>query len=751
MNMLLFDIEATGLLDEQDLRIHCICDQSGEVSYEEWLGRLMAVDIVVGHNILGYDLPLLSKLHGFKYDVDTYMLTSGGIRVRVLDTLVLSRLIWPDRPGGHGLLNWSKQVGTFKPEIECWKNLSHDQYVHRCNEDVKTTEAVLNACLKETGGILGRPELTIVELFDYWKLPMAIDTHYTHIMSKQEIHGVRFNIELAKQTVRKLDEEMEAIKAKWEPTLPQTKSKKGDLNYPPKKQMLAPPKHPYKKTGGLTKAAQDYLAKSFIKTEKLDEAKVFTEKYLEWCSDNNQKPTGRHTDPVNLTKNLTLDNDDGIKQYLIDHCGWRPTIWNYKLVTGTKSFEKGPDGKPIRTTPRIREKAGAKNLCPHLESLQAEFAKDYIYYLTLKHRRQTIKSPVNDEKGWLNHQRLKIDGRLPAGYSGSTNCFTADTLILTENGHRYWADIKVGDRVLTHKDRMMPVTDVFENGLQEVYKVTLENGIETKVTGNHCFLVNDIFWGDDKKLEWVRADELEHSMSVFAYPEKEEWAQWRDEPILVSSWGRVQSLKSGKMYKSRAAEKEGGRQIIDIGLKDGKFRSFRAARLVLEAFKGLGKDTHCLHKNDVPFDDHISNLYEGTDYENAQDKKKYGIHEEARRKNSKISNDDVELIKQGGKLPEEFAKIFGVTLKYIKMIQKGQRRVKRTIESKEFSVELCQIKAVQKIGKRYTYGIAVDEDESHLTDGIFTHNTHRVKHRCVANVPKVSAIYGKEMRGMFCV
>ena len=117
MKILIYDCEATGLLDEQDLRIHCICDQSGEISYEQWLGKLRSVDVLIGHNILGYDLPLLSKLHGFTYSVDTFMLTTGDIHIRVLDTLVLSRLIWPDRPGGHGLLNWSKTVGTFKPEI----------------------------------------------------------------------------------------------------------------------------------------------------------------------------------------------------------------------------------------------------------------------------------------------------------------------------------------------------------------------------------------------------------------------------------------------------------------------------------------------------------------------------------------------------------------------------------------------------------------------------------------------------------
>ena len=94
----IFDIETDGLLD-QLTRIHSLCiliKETGQVisctddhpdymSVEYGLGVLAKADVIVGHNIIKFDIPAIRKV----YPEWTY----GG---RVFDTLVASQLIWSD-------------------------------------------------------------------------------------------------------------------------------------------------------------------------------------------------------------------------------------------------------------------------------------------------------------------------------------------------------------------------------------------------------------------------------------------------------------------------------------------------------------------------------------------------------------------------------------------------------------------------------------------------------------------------------
>ncbi len=73
-------------------------------------------DIIVGHNILKFDLPALKKLYGFEPD--------GCVR----DTLIMSRLVYPDQKnqdfklpdlprnliGSHSLKAWGHRLKMHK-------------------------------------------------------------------------------------------------------------------------------------------------------------------------------------------------------------------------------------------------------------------------------------------------------------------------------------------------------------------------------------------------------------------------------------------------------------------------------------------------------------------------------------------------------------------------------------------------------------------------------------------------------------
>jgi DNA polymerase-1 len=136
MKSVLFDIEATGLLRRQS-KMHCLVlrdlDEPDAVSvYDNRPGKpilagveeLKQADILVGHNISGYDIPLLKEIYpDFK---------ANG---QVLDTLVLSRIFYP-KPvlmekdykiqhagmpirmyGSHSLAAWGYRLKCYKGEF----------------------------------------------------------------------------------------------------------------------------------------------------------------------------------------------------------------------------------------------------------------------------------------------------------------------------------------------------------------------------------------------------------------------------------------------------------------------------------------------------------------------------------------------------------------------------------------------------------------------------------------------------------
>ena len=68
---LIFDLESNGLLDELD-RIHCLClkniDTEETYSFapsevKTGVKMLMEADLVIGHNIIAFDIPAIKKVY----------------------------------------------------------------------------------------------------------------------------------------------------------------------------------------------------------------------------------------------------------------------------------------------------------------------------------------------------------------------------------------------------------------------------------------------------------------------------------------------------------------------------------------------------------------------------------------------------------------------------------------------------------------------------------------------------------------
>ena len=108
--------------------------------FNEWLLGFDEDCEVIGHNIIGYDIPVLERLLGTDFS-----------KCKITDTLVLSRLANPSRDGGHSLESWGQTLNQPKGDYNDWDNFSHDMLEY-CVQDVKVNTLVYKRLLSELKG-----------------------------------------------------------------------------------------------------------------------------------------------------------------------------------------------------------------------------------------------------------------------------------------------------------------------------------------------------------------------------------------------------------------------------------------------------------------------------------------------------------------------------------------------------------------------------------------------------------------------
>ena len=126
---LVFDIETNGLLYDVST-IHCLAiydlstdetiaynDTGSSEPISRGLQRLQDSDRVIGHNIIGYDLPVIRKLYPW-----------FGNPAHVVDTLLLSRLYHPD------MINLDKQHTWDGMPLKLYGKHSLESYGYRLDE-----------------------------------------------------------------------------------------------------------------------------------------------------------------------------------------------------------------------------------------------------------------------------------------------------------------------------------------------------------------------------------------------------------------------------------------------------------------------------------------------------------------------------------------------------------------------------------------------------------------------------------------
>jgi len=461
---IVFDVEATGLLDYTSLdysqypfklkptfAVHCIVakDLKGMLykftpenlwDFPEFFKKCTKV---IGHNIIDYDLLVIELVFGLKFDVDPFRI--DGKEVEICDTLVLSKLLNPDRMGGHGLEAWGDRLSF--PKDDFGKQTDWSEYSERmlkyCVQDVNLNHEVYK-------------HLIIQEWRNWnWSEAFWLEQTIRYYVTIQSHFGFNFNIELAEWCVEDLDKKMLEIEQKIEPLLPPKPMTKTTAK------RYVPPKIQTKKNGELSSHMINFIERHGLECERDD--------YDDWIVKGFGKvwqlPMAQ--EPILETEPMKLADQDAIKQYLIKS-GWEPTAWKEKDLTVNSdkrkhSFVKYREAcdryieqtlnseymtarlkhlkidvsklksklmkhdrdKPLRvlSTPSLTVGTD-KQICPNLVELGEKFdwIGDLVLWLTYRHRRNAVKSEKGT--GWLNNERIYLDGRIstPADTAG-TNTF----------------------------------------------------------------------------------------------------------------------------------------------------------------------------------------------------------------------------------------------------------------------------------------------------------------------------------------
>jgi len=230
---LVVDLESNGLLPQMDT-IHCIvlrdldtnniiscADQPGYHSLETALDFIKEARLIVGHNVIKFDVPALKKIYP---ELELHP------EVSFFDTLVASRLFWPELEpvdhakwshidkkyfGRHSLAAWGERLGVSKIKFKEESKKDNDEV-----EDVwaKWTQSMQIYCEQDV-------EVS-TKLYEYMSCQDAdprsleLEHQFALVMARQEAFGFPFNEKGAYALVNTLKARRSELEDQLQQTFP---------------------------------------------------------------------------------------------------------------------------------------------------------------------------------------------------------------------------------------------------------------------------------------------------------------------------------------------------------------------------------------------------------------------------------------------------------------------------------------------------------------------------------------------------
>ena len=360
----MFDIEANGL---EATQIWCVVAKDIDTkevyvyhvnnSFSGIYEMFTQADELIGHNIIEYDLPLLSRIFGI----------SPKTGAKVTDTLVLSRVLNPDRrspiglKGGHSLETWGKVLGMHKKVHEDWSKFSTDM-LERCISDVHITHLLLDYLKREESQ------------YKNWSSAIDLEHRVATIISKQARSGIMFDIKKAKELYETLNNKIKEIDEYLLRFLPKSYIKIG-----------VPVNKPFKIDGTYSKMVTDYYEDPTIVSGPFSRIK--------W-------------------EEFNINSEPQIKEFLLKN-GWEPTEWNYV---------KEKNGTYRRSSPKLTEDS--------FGSINGDIPAKVKERLLVAHRSSTLMSMRDPTKGWINNVRVDGTLPASANPCGTNTCRMTHSVVV---------------------------------------------------------------------------------------------------------------------------------------------------------------------------------------------------------------------------------------------------------------------------------------------------------------------------------
>lgn len=351
--MALFDLESDGLHHEVT-KIHCVVhtnngkDFTELTHYDDMREFFTSAKYLIGHDIIRYDTRVAQKILGIE------------IKAKLYDTLPLSWYLNHDRLK-HGLEGFGEDFGIPKPKIDNWKDLTTEQYLHRCREDVKINWRLWEDLTKRLK-FLYKDKQEADRFMQYLSFKMKCAAY-------QEERGWKLDIDLAKRCVAELTQQQEEKTVELAKAMPKRKLFK----------KVSQPKVLFKKDGTTSSHGDRWFAT--LDSLGLDRT---------------------HTDDVkvpNGEEEANPGSSDQVKDWLFS-LGWKPCTYKY---------EKEDDGSE-RTIPQVRKDGELTESVKLL--IDVDPAVAVLDGLTVIQHRLSIF------QGFLDCQ---VDGRVRAQIAGLTN------------------------------------------------------------------------------------------------------------------------------------------------------------------------------------------------------------------------------------------------------------------------------------------------------------------------------------------
>ena len=199
MKSIVFDIEADSLEPTKIWCIAAVDPDSGETKtfgpteIVNGLAFLTTAEKLIGHNIIGYDLPAIKKIH----NID---LSEGRA---IVDTLVLSRLFNPTREGGHSLESWGYRIGLQKIDHTEFGEYTPEM-LNYCRNDAVLNAKMFNQLKSESRG--------------FSRQSVTIEHDTLKIIAEQRDHGFLLDIRAATLLEAELTDRLKEVEREVQKT-----------------------------------------------------------------------------------------------------------------------------------------------------------------------------------------------------------------------------------------------------------------------------------------------------------------------------------------------------------------------------------------------------------------------------------------------------------------------------------------------------------------------------------------------------